>query len=294
MRLARSDEGRMRRVDLSEELLLTASGITRLLDGLEAAGYVDRAACASDRRVVYAVITDAGRDKLEEACGVTLRRGPGAVRGALRRRRAQTAGRPARAAAGRRERCRRRLHRRLSPEAPFPGVADRSVNIGLVIDQLLVEPGTEARLRERSTDATFGLDKDSRQEAARRPARASRRVPTTALCRRHAKPAARAAGDRRVRKGWRHPLGLQGPEPAGLPGGLLQGTDHHGARARLPLAGACGAADEGRARRSSTARTTRTSSPFGSRASRPRPSGGDGRAMSASGSGCSRTRERRS
>ena len=29
-----------------------------------------------------------------------------------------------------------------------------------MIDQLLVEPGTDARLRERSTDATFGLDKD--------------------------------------------------------------------------------------------------------------------------------------
>ena len=57
----------MRRVDLSEELLLTASGVTRLLDGLEAAGYVDRAACSSDRRVVYAVITEPGRDKLEEA-----------------------------------------------------------------------------------------------------------------------------------------------------------------------------------------------------------------------------------
>lgn len=57
----------MRRVDLAEELLLTASGVTRLLDGLEAAGYVNRAACATDRRVVYAVITDAGRDKLEAA-----------------------------------------------------------------------------------------------------------------------------------------------------------------------------------------------------------------------------------
>jgi DNA-binding MarR family transcriptional regulator len=67
LRLARADEGRMRRVDLSEQLLLTASGITRLLDGLEAAGYVDRAACSSDRRVVYAVITDEGREKLEEA-----------------------------------------------------------------------------------------------------------------------------------------------------------------------------------------------------------------------------------
>jgi DNA-binding MarR family transcriptional regulator len=67
LRLSRADDGRMRRVDLADELLLTASGVTRLLDGLEAAGYVERAACATDRRVVYAVITDAGRDKLEVA-----------------------------------------------------------------------------------------------------------------------------------------------------------------------------------------------------------------------------------
>jgi DNA-binding MarR family transcriptional regulator len=67
LRLSRADEGRMRRVDLAEELLLTASGITRLLDGLEAAGLVERASCSSDRRVVYAVITHAGRDKLEAA-----------------------------------------------------------------------------------------------------------------------------------------------------------------------------------------------------------------------------------
>ena len=67
LRLSRADDGRMRRVDLADELLLTASGVTRLLDGLEAAGYVERAACASDRRVVYAVITDAGGEKLEAA-----------------------------------------------------------------------------------------------------------------------------------------------------------------------------------------------------------------------------------
>jgi DNA-binding MarR family transcriptional regulator len=67
MHLSRAEDGRMRRVDLAEGLLLTASGVTRLLDGLEAAGYVERAACASDRRVVYAVITDAGREKLAAA-----------------------------------------------------------------------------------------------------------------------------------------------------------------------------------------------------------------------------------
>ena len=67
LRLSRADDGRLRRVDLADELLLTASGVTRLLDGLEAAGYVERAACATDRRVVYAVITDAGGAKLEAA-----------------------------------------------------------------------------------------------------------------------------------------------------------------------------------------------------------------------------------
>ncbi|TML94970.1 MAG: MarR family transcriptional regulator [Actinobacteria bacterium] len=65
--LSRAEEGRMRRVDLAEQLLLTASGVTRLLDGLERAGLVERASCASDRRVTYAVLTAAGRTKLQEA-----------------------------------------------------------------------------------------------------------------------------------------------------------------------------------------------------------------------------------
>lgn len=65
--LARAEDGRMRRVDLAEKLLLSASGVTRLLDGLEAEGLVERAACASDRRVVYAVITQRGREKVEAA-----------------------------------------------------------------------------------------------------------------------------------------------------------------------------------------------------------------------------------
>jgi DNA-binding MarR family transcriptional regulator len=67
LHLSRAEESRMRRVDLAEKLILTASGVTRLLDGLEEAGLVDRAACASDRRVTYAVLTEAGRAKLKEA-----------------------------------------------------------------------------------------------------------------------------------------------------------------------------------------------------------------------------------
>jgi DNA-binding MarR family transcriptional regulator len=65
--LARAPDSRMRRVDLANSLLLTAGGVTRLLDGLEREGFVGRDACSSDRRVSYAVLTKAGRDKLREA-----------------------------------------------------------------------------------------------------------------------------------------------------------------------------------------------------------------------------------
>ena len=65
--LSRAEGARMRRVDLAEGLQLTASGVTRLLVGLERNGLVERATCAADRRVTYAALTAAGRRKLEEA-----------------------------------------------------------------------------------------------------------------------------------------------------------------------------------------------------------------------------------
>jgi DNA-binding MarR family transcriptional regulator len=67
LRLALSPDSRMRRVDLANSLLLTASGVTRLLDGLEREGLVGREACESDRRVTYAVLTKTGRNKLRRA-----------------------------------------------------------------------------------------------------------------------------------------------------------------------------------------------------------------------------------
>jgi DNA-binding MarR family transcriptional regulator len=68
--LSRANEHGLRRVDLAAELLLSASGVTRLLEGLERAGYVEKAACPEDARVTYAVLTEAGRAKLEQAaCG---------------------------------------------------------------------------------------------------------------------------------------------------------------------------------------------------------------------------------
>jgi DNA-binding MarR family transcriptional regulator len=67
LHLERADGGVMRRVDLAESVVLTASGITRLLEGLERAGYVEKASCASDARVSYAKLTVSGRQKLRAA-----------------------------------------------------------------------------------------------------------------------------------------------------------------------------------------------------------------------------------
>jgi DNA-binding MarR family transcriptional regulator len=65
--LARGPEHGLKRSELADRVLLTASGITRLLEGLERAGYVRRGECASDARVTYAVLTDEGRRKFRAA-----------------------------------------------------------------------------------------------------------------------------------------------------------------------------------------------------------------------------------
>ena len=65
--LSRAGEEGMRRIDLANRLRLSPSGITRLLDRLEEQGFVGKGACKEDARVSYAVLTDAGREKLREA-----------------------------------------------------------------------------------------------------------------------------------------------------------------------------------------------------------------------------------
>ena len=73
LHLSRAEDGRLRRVDLAESVLLTASGITRLLEGLERSGYVCKETCASDARVSYAKLTDDGHAKLKAASKTHLR-----------------------------------------------------------------------------------------------------------------------------------------------------------------------------------------------------------------------------
>jgi DNA-binding MarR family transcriptional regulator len=64
-RLAEAADGRMRRIDLAHAVGVTPSGITRLLEGLEASRLVAKHHCTEDHRVTYAVITDAGRVVLQ-------------------------------------------------------------------------------------------------------------------------------------------------------------------------------------------------------------------------------------
>jgi DNA-binding MarR family transcriptional regulator len=66
MLLARAPDGVMRRVDLAHEVRLSPSGVTRMLDRLEAGGLVGKASCDKDARVTYAQLTEAGVAKLEE------------------------------------------------------------------------------------------------------------------------------------------------------------------------------------------------------------------------------------
>jgi DNA-binding MarR family transcriptional regulator len=67
LRLSRAPDRMLKRVELAQQVLLTPSGITRLLAGLERAGLVDRAECSSDARISYARLTDEGYAKLREA-----------------------------------------------------------------------------------------------------------------------------------------------------------------------------------------------------------------------------------
>ena len=65
--LSKAPERRMRRVDLANSVLVTASGITRILQGLERDGLVASEQCESDRRVTYACLTDDGYERFAAA-----------------------------------------------------------------------------------------------------------------------------------------------------------------------------------------------------------------------------------
>ena len=67
LRLARSPGHRLRMTDLAGQTSLSTSGVTRVVDRMDRDGLVRREACSSDRRSSYAVVTDDGVARLEEA-----------------------------------------------------------------------------------------------------------------------------------------------------------------------------------------------------------------------------------
>ncbi len=60
VQLTSAPDSRLKMQELAHSVLLSKSGVTRLVDRMEAAGLVTRAACPTDRRAVYAVVTPAG------------------------------------------------------------------------------------------------------------------------------------------------------------------------------------------------------------------------------------------
>ena len=67
LHLADADGCKMRMCDVAESVLLSRSGLTRLVDRLERDGFVERVSCDADARGAYAKLTDAGRAKLRAA-----------------------------------------------------------------------------------------------------------------------------------------------------------------------------------------------------------------------------------
>jgi DNA-binding MarR family transcriptional regulator len=67
MHVADSEDHRMRMCTLAESVILSRSGLTRLVDRLEREGLISRESCSDDARGSFAVLTDAGREKLAAA-----------------------------------------------------------------------------------------------------------------------------------------------------------------------------------------------------------------------------------
>ncbi|GAB2645110.1 MarR family winged helix-turn-helix transcriptional regulator [Nocardia goodfellowii] len=66
LRLSRSPGRRLRMTDLARQTSLSTSGVTRLVDRLERAGLLRRELDPADRRSSYAVLTEAGEQRVTE------------------------------------------------------------------------------------------------------------------------------------------------------------------------------------------------------------------------------------
>jgi DNA-binding MarR family transcriptional regulator len=68
--LADRPDGRLKMQDLASTVLLSKSGVTRLVDRMVDEGLLRRSSCETDRRITYAEITASGRRALRDAVPV--------------------------------------------------------------------------------------------------------------------------------------------------------------------------------------------------------------------------------
>ncbi|HEX8100682.1 MAG TPA: MarR family transcriptional regulator [Actinomycetota bacterium] len=73
VRLARAPGRSLRMAELARRVMMSPSGLTRVADQLVAEGLVDRRRDENDARVVFAGLTDKGRDRVRKAANVHLR-----------------------------------------------------------------------------------------------------------------------------------------------------------------------------------------------------------------------------
>lgn len=71
--LVEAPDHQLRMTELADQVLLSRSGLTRLVDRMQRSGLVDRRPCASDARGLNAVLTDLGYARLKESSGTHLR-----------------------------------------------------------------------------------------------------------------------------------------------------------------------------------------------------------------------------
>jgi DNA-binding MarR family transcriptional regulator len=73
VQLAEVPEGRLRMAQLADRVLLSRSGLTRLVERMEASGLVRREVCPSDARGSFATLTEEGRRRLVSSAEVHMR-----------------------------------------------------------------------------------------------------------------------------------------------------------------------------------------------------------------------------
>jgi DNA-binding MarR family transcriptional regulator len=73
VQLSEAEGNRLRMQELAERVLLSQSGLTRLVDRLEADGLVERVRCSEDGRGLFAQMTPAGLEALRRTYPTHLR-----------------------------------------------------------------------------------------------------------------------------------------------------------------------------------------------------------------------------